>query len=271
MGDARAKRAIKYRMSQPLVAIGICMEKYHEPEFFSNFYSIRKVKGTPVIRVIEARTDQARNKIVREFLELPDEFERLLFLDSDQVFPPDIIGRLLTHHKLVVGGLYFHRQSPFQPHVYKWNYKHPTPEGDPTLTHISVSRGDRRLIQCDAIGTGALMVAREVFSDIIKEPWFQYGGQWDSEDITFCRKLAKAQVPIYCDLGCECGHISRFIVGRETYLQERERMMKESGGTADSDGRVAVVADGSEDGDEGEAEAQEECAEGGAEEGVLSV
>jgi len=199
------------------IGIGIPCEKYISQTFWPSFFKMQRLDTDVVITVGMARTDRARNMVVEQFLGKPG-LSHLLFLDSDMVFPPDTIPRLLYHQKMVVGCLYFHRDKPYQPHAYTWSKDSFTPTGEPNCDPITIDKDTKALIKIDAIGTGGLLVAREIFEQIIKPPWFEYGGQWETEDITFCRKLQKAGVNVYVDTACEAGHEGTIIIGRDTYL-----------------------------------------------------
>jgi hypothetical protein len=58
-----------------------------------------------------------------------------------------------------------------------------------------------------------MLVDMNVFK-ILEWPWFEYEykmfeGHKDrlSEDMTFCRKCQKAEIPIYADTEIRCGHM----------------------------------------------------------------
>jgi hypothetical protein len=203
------------RVKRKPIVIAIPMEKYVYFEFWPTLLKIEQQPGDTVITQALARTDLARNDLVNAFLRR-EEATHILFLDSDQLYPPDIIDRLIRWRKPIVGNLYFHRQPPYNPHMYRYCYEKKTPTGDPVFNPVEVWK-ENELIECDAIGTGGLLIERRIFTEVVKPPWFEYGGNWDSEDITFCRKVRAAGVPIYCDTSCESGHIAEFIVGHNQF------------------------------------------------------
>lgn len=203
---------------RPPIAWGICMEKYVNHQFWPNFFRMKRQANDYIITMAQARTDLARNEIVKKFLE-KRECTHLMFLDSDQLFNPETVPMLMATKKQVVGCLYFHRQAPYQPHMYRWDTKTTTPAGEPICVAIT-DWEEGSLVQCDAIGTGGLLIERGIF-DVIKPPWFEYGGQWDSEDITFCRKLTKAGVPVFCDTSCESAHIGEVLIGRNQFRMHK--------------------------------------------------
>ncbi len=188
------------------------MEKYISHRFWHSVRKIDRSREDFEISVSLARTDRARNQIVEWYLKNTPA-THLLFLDSDMVFPPTIIDQLMAHKKAVVSGLYFHREAPYQPHMYMW-------DKDDDTKMLPVMKWDEGLVKADCVGAGALLIERWVLEEM-KPPWFYYGAELESEDITFCRRLGKAKIPVWCDTKCECGHIGEIIIGRNQFLLER--------------------------------------------------
>lgn len=93
---------------------------------------------------------RARNKIVADFLETDS--THLLFLDTDLIFRPEAIARLLSHNVPIVGGLYPKKQKSL---AWVCNM---LPESAPD------SRGLQRV---KYIGTGCLMIRRDVIKTMI--------------------------------------------------------------------------------------------------------
>jgi len=126
----------------------------------------------------------------------------LLFLDSDMIFPPDTITRLLKRDKDIVGAVYSQRGAPFHPLGVTY-------EGE----HTHVTSGVRRM---KILPTGCLMIRMAVF-DTLAKPWFNTrveGEKLLGEDYYFCERATEAGFEIWCDgdLSKEVGHI-----GQKTY------------------------------------------------------
>ena len=69
---------------------------------------------------------------------------------------------------------------------------------------------EERLIKVDGVGTGMLLVHRDVFK-AIDPPWFKFQYTPDglielSEDYYFSEKAKKAGFELFIDPNCVCGH-----------------------------------------------------------------
>jgi len=125
----------------------------------------------------------------------------VFFIDSDMVFPPDALARLLAHNKDIVGCAYAQRVP--NPHPLGV-----TLEGE----HVNVTAGLRKM---KIIPTGCLMIKTSVFAKLEK-PWFNTGveaGKIVGEDYFFCAAAISAGFEIWCDgdLSRGIGHIGQQI------------------------------------------------------------
>jgi len=214
-----------------LVFIGICGERFDLPDFEASKDTILARSASHITQVHTARghrVDRNRDKIVQAFYASDKKPDWLLFLDSDMTFPDDIVYRLLSHRKPVVGGLYFHRATNV-PFVFMDGGIKTDEWGRKVATHtycrdevfdylelagvenkdqaVAVDGPEGRLLKCDAVATGAMLIHRSVL-DAIKAPWFEYVGGAESEDLSFCRRVREAGFEIHADLGTICGHLS---------------------------------------------------------------
>lgn len=128
----------------------------------------------------------------------------LLFLDSDMIFPANIVDRLLAHDKTIVGATYMSRRP--RPDIGQHVLLHRELDGKPS--HLGT--GIRRV---EALPTGCLMVKTEVFS-VLPAPWFYFGLQPDGhmvgEDYAFCRAVRERGLDIWLDpdVSADIGHIA---------------------------------------------------------------
>lgn len=230
-----------------LVVIGIPLERFLLPEFVANRDKIISTLGKNAAGLIEMkghRVDRNRDAIVKEFIHHPAEPDWLLFLDSDMSFPEDIGFRLLSARRPVIGGLYFHRSyhTPFVMTEHKdvedeygrmhrsWTferqkvYDYLESAGLPMKNSAATIDGaDGRIIKCDAVGTGAMMIHRSVLH-ALEPPWFEYRELAESEDLAFCWRVKhELGLDIYADLGTICGHYFSVPLGHSQFRDSFRR------------------------------------------------
>jgi hypothetical protein len=129
----------------------------------------------------------------------------------------DVLERLFTSGKAIVGGVYasrkFKGQLVIQPEI------KPRHHEDRLLCN-EIRRGSARgLVEVDWIGFGCALVHREVFLEVQRQfpqlapemeftPWrfFQPEGD-EGEDEAFCRRVKACSIPIWLDTQLVCGHI----------------------------------------------------------------
>jgi hypothetical protein len=151
-----------------------------------------------LITVKSSIVAQARNNGVDLARHFGADF--LLFLDSDMLFPPTVLFRLLLHRKDIVGATYAKRVAPFEI------------LGTPLTEQPSVPSGD--LVEMQRIPTGCLLISMGVF-DKLSKPYFRFEtdaeGAIVGEDYVFCDRAREAGYRIWCDaaMSREIGHIGQ--------------------------------------------------------------
>ncbi len=144
-------------------------------------------------------------------------FDRVLWMDTDQVYPPEYLEMMLGHDEPVVSGLNVSRYYPFEICVYKF-------EGEeeaqgiqyPKFTAIQPPT-DQKIFEADCVGTGALMVDPKIL-DKLPMPYFK--DIYDSEgckrfcpdDFYFMWLLCKAGIKITVDQSIVVKHIGKVLV-----------------------------------------------------------
>ena len=143
---------------------------------------------------------QARNNGVELARNFGADF--VLFLDSDMIFPPTALFRLLLHRKDIVGATYTKRVAPFDI------------LGTQLATQPAVLSGD--LLEMQRIPTGCLLINMAVF-DKLSKPYFRFetdaNGAIVGEDYVFCDRAREAGFQIWCDavMSREIGHIGQSV------------------------------------------------------------
>lgn len=131
----------------------------------------------------------SRNLAVDAALEARAEW--LMFLDSDMVFPPDTIPRLIARGKPIVGATYPRKGWPLA-------YIGTRVDG------ASLSLADTGLIEAARLPAGCLLIQAEVFARL-KRPYFRCGydeaaGVVLGEDFWFSDQLRRLGFSLWCDL-----------------------------------------------------------------------
>lgn len=183
------------------IAFGLPMRGWHPHwKFAKSLIYLQKPLSWHMVEANRCVVDQGRNQIVQ--VAQKHGINYLLFLDDDHTFPSDLLYRLLSHGKDVVGALCFRRVAPFGPCLFSW-------ETERTNGNLMVfDRPDlirKGLQKVDAIGFGAVLVKMEVFEKLGPPPWFKFTEV--GEDLHFCSLCAEKGIDIFCDTDLIAPHI----------------------------------------------------------------
>lgn len=154
-------------------------------------------------------------------------FDRILMIDSDMVFEPDIIDRLSADMDTgieYVAGIFTQRHLPAKPCVYKDLIYGPNESG--RLVSKAVHDLDYprdTLFETCATGFGAVMIS----VPLIKRVWDHYGLPFHplpmmGEDLTFCLRARELGAKLYCDSRVKVAHCGQFSYGEATYTAYRD-------------------------------------------------
>jgi hypothetical protein len=133
----------------------------------------------------------------------------LLFIDSDQTFPRNIVHQLARHGKLVVAANIATKQIPATTTA---RAKSANPKGEIVYTDPE-STG---LEEVWRVGTGVMLIHMSVFKRIGLGVWdMKYLPEeetYQGEDWTFCEACEKAGIPIFVDhdVSKQIGHIGNY-------------------------------------------------------------
>jgi hypothetical protein len=166
------------------------------------------------------RTDSNRNYILNEFLQIKD-LTHILWLDVDQIYPSNIIDKLVKADKDVIGSVYFKRDYPHAPVVYVKNNNEVNP-----YTPVDLSLNKKIPLEVDGIGFGGMLVKREVYDNLGDDKWATYGKNFhiptaethkESHDLNFCQTLQNRGYKIWVHNDVYAYHISKFAIGLDEY------------------------------------------------------
>lgn len=168
------------------------------------------------VQVISYRvTNQARNMLVERVLN--GDWTHLFMLDDDMIYPAGTLAKLLQADKDIIAPFYVRKVRGFLPNAFADDA-----QGWHTLWCDT-------LVQVAAMGTGGMLIKREVFENILPQ-WFHYDIypepdknriEQKSEDVVFCDKAVQAGFEIWCDGRIKCGHVGTFVVWPGTEIEDK--------------------------------------------------
>ena len=182
------------------ILIAIPTAKYIEPETMKSIYDQIIPEGyqTEFQFFYGYQIDQIRN-LIANWMENKD-YDYLFSVDSDIIFPPDTLIRLLDHDKDLVTGIYRQRLPNQTLEVYDQNLQNIPIENLP----------NNSLIEIGGCGFGCVLVKKKLFVKI-GYPQFVYHSAIDhkdtfSEDNYFCKAARENGFQLYADTSLFCGH-----------------------------------------------------------------
>ena len=181
-----------------------------------------------IVKIFNKRTSllpKSRQELIDDALAA--DCTHLLFVDSDQTFPSNLVHMLMRHGKNVVACNIATKTIPASPTARNRNLEW---EGGDTVFTNADSKGVERVWR---IGTGVLLLNLQIMQHIPK-PWFQITWypelkDFKGEDWFFCEQLEKAGVAIWIDHDASkaVGHIGNYEYTHDDVTEEvREETAK---------------------------------------------
>ena len=198
------------------------VEERVDLQFFLSFLGLTARSFTLLVPVwasgrMAENIASARNSLVRQAFD--NDATHLLMMDTDQIYPPDCIDKLISHDKDMASVRVHRRWPPFEVIMNRGEigkYKH--------VSDKECFSGD--LVEIDATGTACMLIKMEVF-EALSDPWFYLKngsksphnrhGKPVGEDIRFCSDAKAAGFDIFVDTSIEVGHISKMVINRSFY------------------------------------------------------
>jgi len=209
-----------------LIAIP-CMDQV-AAGFCGSLATLAKVGECTVSMLCGSLIYDSRNNLCKQALQIDADY--VLFLDSDMVFEPDLLERMMKHMedgKDIVTGLYFRRGSPFTPVIFKEFI--PGEGKDETVVKGYEDYPAGEIFEVAACGGGALMISKKVLVDVALnyhtwfDPIFHAG-----EDMSFCWRARELGYKIWCDSTIPLGHVGQMIVTEAIYHATRDKEAKKN-------------------------------------------
>lgn len=209
----------------PSIVIGLpVMRGQLEPECFHSLVAARRnLYGKGIVHNIISNEcsviSAGRNALCQQFLNGTDA-SHLMWIDSDIHFPPYGIARLLERDLDIVGGIYYHKDASHAPTIYQ------VKDDGRYRVYAEFDVFDRPF-EVDGIGTGFLLIKREVLArfgkETVKEIGTPFGfgyapdGIEEGEDLAFCRRAKKLGYKIWADPTIPLGHVGKIAYRREHF------------------------------------------------------
>ena len=201
-----------------------CMDMVHAV-FMRSVVQMEKVGETDVESLSGSLIYDARNELLQKAID--ENYDRVLWLDSDMSFKPDLLKRLeadLVDGRDFVSGLYFKRKQPITPTIYKNCDVYNLGEGG--LSPMAVPYWDYpedKVFQIEACGFGAVLMTMDGIKRTVdrfgRMPFMPVAGF--GEDLSFCLRWREAGGMLWCDSGARLDHIGFHAYNEEDYLKAR--------------------------------------------------
>lgn len=199
-----------------------CMDMVHTV-FMKSLMGMNRVGQTGFAFSCSSLIYDARNNLAKQAV--TEGYDRVLWLDSDMDFEPDLLQRLsedMDEGRELVSGIYFKRKAPIKPVIYKSLGYYKNEDGD-GVTPVAVSYEDYpqdSIFPIAACGFGGCLVS----TDLIKRVGEKFGLPFSpimgfGEDLSFCSRVSDLGVEMYCDSRVKMGHVGLGTVTEEVYLQ----------------------------------------------------
>jgi len=203
-------------------------------EFFNSIMGL-KTNGMAQIGIeVGSLVYEARNKLVLKALER--ECDYILWLDSDMVFTPDVLLKLMEDAELgmdYVCGLYFKRTLPTNPVIAKTiTWERDSETG--VVNHgaeLYLDYPKDQVFEIAGSGFGCVLTKTQLILDAAEQFAMSPFDPLPSlgEDYSFCWRVGKMGRKMYCDSRVKVGHVGTFIYGEDTYLMQKEGKTDEKG------------------------------------------
>lgn len=202
-----------------------CMDQVPAP-FCQSLAMLRKVGDCVLSMQMGSLIYTSRNTLATRAIQT--EADYVLWLDSDMVFEPDLLERLmktLTENDLdIVTGLYFRRVQPYSPVL----FKDLTLIRDTFFEWSEFKEVPPDLFEVAGCGFGCVLMKTDAFFDVQSK----FGNMFapignTGEDLAFCWRARECGYKVWCDPSIICGHVGYVISDDKFYLAYQQKQLEE--------------------------------------------
>ena len=163
----------------------------------------------------------SRDQIAKKAL--LDEADLVMWFDSDMVFNPDTLKRMLEHIDNgadMVTGIYYRRTQPFSAVAFD---KMDLNEEGTAFEWTEFDEIPEELFEVGGCGFAAVLMKTDVFLDVSAKfgAMFTPIGQ-NGEDASFCMRARECGYKIFCDPKIVIGHVGNIVVDDVFYRATRK-------------------------------------------------
>lgn len=190
-----------------------CMDQV-PAQFAQSLALIQKVDECAIAFQMGSLIYNSRNNLAT--MAIQKEVDYVLWLDSDMIFPPDVLKKMLEDRDKgdIITGIYYRRVSPFKPVLFSklsiddkgcyWEGYDDYPTD--------------RLFDIEGCGFGCVLTPTNVFLNVIAKfdnMFAPIGGV--GEDLSFCWRARECGYKIIADPRIQCGHVGHFTIDKQFY------------------------------------------------------
>lgn len=188
-----------------------CMDQVPAP-FCQSLAQLQKVGECVLTMKSGSLIYTSRNALAT--IAIQSEADYVFWLDSDMVFKPDILVRMmetLQKNDLdILSGLYFRRVPPYSPVLFE---KLDITSETETADYAEYQKIPDGMFEVAACGFGCVLMKTDVFFDVQAK----FGNMFapignNGEDVAFCWRARECGYKIYCDPSVICGHVGYSVV-----------------------------------------------------------
>ena len=197
--------------------------------FAQSLSMLKKVGDCAVAFQIGSLVYDSRNNLAKHALTMKADY--ILWLDSDMMFEPDILEKMLAKMQEknldILSGIYYRRRHPFSPVLFK---KFSVDENNFATFENYNSYPEDDIFEVEGIGFGCVLMSSDVLFDVAAQfkDWFSPLGRV-GEDLSFCWRARQCGYKIFADPEIQLGHCGSQIITKGFYeafikqLKENEK------------------------------------------------
>lgn len=213
---------IQKKPSGPKIMIALPCMQYVPTKFLRSLECMRRLPETYTSVSENSLIHDARNDFAS--IAIQNDFDRVLWIDSDMVFDADLLLRLsadMDDGADMVSALFFKRVPPTAPVIYSELREITDEHGDyiEIIPYLNYPYSSKFCVE--ACGFGAVMTS----VSLLKRVWDKFGPPFSyyknlGEDLSFCWRVKQLGIPIWCDSSIRVGHVGQLVFNEGIYINQ---------------------------------------------------